>query len=416
MPPKRTLRLVDHERACRRVSIAPRRLRRPRACAEVAARDRPRSPPAPPRRLRAPPRPTSSTTARSATASAIAAFCSTSTTVTPRRLISAITSRELLDDPRREAERGLVEQQHARAGHQRAADREHLLLAAGEQAGALGPALAQDREQLVDARPGRRAPACRAPRARRRAGSPRRSGRRRCAAPRGPGRGRRGRCPRGRAPTRLRAGERDRAAVTCRAGRSVPESARSSVRLSRAVVAEHGGTAPSRDLRATRPRSALHRARVADVQVAHAEHGRSIVTGASLSSNSHHSSLLGWPVCRGTVSGHLICRSPAADARPQARRRYSATCLGSARAEAGAEAVDAVDERLEELLAARLVEVGEHRVLHVRDRAVAGREHLAPASTSATSTTRPWLAAGERTIRPSASSAISTSFMDCGVT
>ena len=37
---------------------------------------------------------------------------------------------DLSHDHRREAERGLVEQQQARARHQRAGDREHLLLAA----------------------------------------------------------------------------------------------------------------------------------------------------------------------------------------------------------------------------------------------------------------------------------------------
>ena len=60
---------------------------------------------------------------------------------------------ELGDDPRRETQRRLVEQQHARRGHQRAADREHLLLAAGQQAGALARALAEDREQLGHAGP-----------------------------------------------------------------------------------------------------------------------------------------------------------------------------------------------------------------------------------------------------------------------
>src|SRR5258708_17203647 len=47
---------------------------------------------------------------------------------------------DLLDDERREAERRLVEQQEARAAHQRAADRQHLLLAARERAAALAPA------------------------------------------------------------------------------------------------------------------------------------------------------------------------------------------------------------------------------------------------------------------------------------
>ena len=62
----------------------------------------------------------------------------------------------LLRDQRREAERGLVEQQQARAAHQRAADRQHLLLAAGQRAAALAHALLQQREQREDALRGRR--------------------------------------------------------------------------------------------------------------------------------------------------------------------------------------------------------------------------------------------------------------------
>ena len=42
-----------------------------------------------------------------------------------------------LDIDRREALGRLVEQQHARLGHQRPADRQHLLLAAAERAGDL---------------------------------------------------------------------------------------------------------------------------------------------------------------------------------------------------------------------------------------------------------------------------------------
>ncbi len=50
------------------------------------------------------------------------------------------------DDQRREPFRRLVHQQHARIAHQRAADREHLLLAARERAGGLLLALLQARE------------------------------------------------------------------------------------------------------------------------------------------------------------------------------------------------------------------------------------------------------------------------------
>jgi hypothetical protein len=58
---------------------------------------------------------------------------------------------DLLHDQRREAERGLVEQQVARLGHQRAPEGEHLLLAAGEVAGELLAALGEAREEGVDA-------------------------------------------------------------------------------------------------------------------------------------------------------------------------------------------------------------------------------------------------------------------------
>src|SRR6266851_4855691 len=58
---------------------------------------------------------------------------------------------DLLDDERREAERGLVEQQEARPTHQRAADRQHLLLAAGERAAALALAPLEDGKEREDA-------------------------------------------------------------------------------------------------------------------------------------------------------------------------------------------------------------------------------------------------------------------------
>ena len=53
---------------------------------------------------------------------------------------------------RREPHRRLVEQQELRPRHERAGDREHLLLAAGERAGALASALLQDGKVLVDHR------------------------------------------------------------------------------------------------------------------------------------------------------------------------------------------------------------------------------------------------------------------------
>jgi hypothetical protein len=55
-----------------------------------------------------------------------------------------------LDQQRREAHRRLVHQQQARPAHQRAPDRQHLLLAAGEGAGELAVALGQRGEQPVD--------------------------------------------------------------------------------------------------------------------------------------------------------------------------------------------------------------------------------------------------------------------------
>ena len=60
-------------------------------------------------------------------------------------------SEDLAHDRRCEAERGLVAQQEPRPAHQRARDRQHLLLAAGQAAGRLPPSLAEDGE---DGEPG----------------------------------------------------------------------------------------------------------------------------------------------------------------------------------------------------------------------------------------------------------------------
>ena len=68
---------------------------------------------------------------------------------------------EFLDDDRREAFERLVEQQQRRIGHQRARDRQHLLLAAGELIAEIAPSLGKAGKQIVDrlAGPsGRRAP------------------------------------------------------------------------------------------------------------------------------------------------------------------------------------------------------------------------------------------------------------------
>ena len=58
---------------------------------------------------------------------------------------------QVLDDRRREALGGLVHHEERRVGEQSAADREHLLLTAGELCAAVSLALGEPREELVDA-------------------------------------------------------------------------------------------------------------------------------------------------------------------------------------------------------------------------------------------------------------------------
>ena len=72
------------------------------------------------------------------------------TIVVPRRWISRTTSSSWPTIGRRQAERQLVDHQQLGPGHERAAERQHLLLAAGEVAGHLVAALLEDREQLED--------------------------------------------------------------------------------------------------------------------------------------------------------------------------------------------------------------------------------------------------------------------------
>ena len=79
---------------------------------------------------------------------------------------------DLPDDARGEAKGGLVQQEQARPRHQATADGEHLLLAAGEEAGALRAALGQDREHVVDPLVVSRAPAAPRTASHRPAGSP----------------------------------------------------------------------------------------------------------------------------------------------------------------------------------------------------------------------------------------------------
>ena len=98
-------------------------------------------------------RPTSSTYAVCASCSAMCAFCSTTSTVRPFGVVQVLDDAEdLRHEQRREAERRLVEQQQPRALHERAREREHLLLAAAERAGLLVAPLLDPREVRLDAR------------------------------------------------------------------------------------------------------------------------------------------------------------------------------------------------------------------------------------------------------------------------
>src|SRR5664279_5978884 len=58
--------------------------------------------------------------------------------------------KDLLDQDRRETERGFVKHQQARVGHQSATDRQHLLLAARKVAGHPSSQIGQLGEQVVD--------------------------------------------------------------------------------------------------------------------------------------------------------------------------------------------------------------------------------------------------------------------------
>src|SRR5262245_62241458 len=67
-------------------------------------------------------------------------------------LVEIANDREdLLDDEGRETERRLVEEQEARAAHQRAGDGQHLLLAARQGAAALIEPFLESREDGADA-------------------------------------------------------------------------------------------------------------------------------------------------------------------------------------------------------------------------------------------------------------------------
>ena len=96
-------------------------------------------------------RPRSSTIASAAHSSASRACCSTSSSarcVLPLQPFEP--GQQRLDDDRRQAFERLVHQQQRRVAHQRAADRQHLLLAARQLVAAVAPPLGQRREEIVD--------------------------------------------------------------------------------------------------------------------------------------------------------------------------------------------------------------------------------------------------------------------------
>ena len=95
--------------------------------------------------------------------SAISACCSTRMKAVPSSASHLARSRaQLLDDDRRQALQRLVEQEQRRVGHQRARDRQHLLLAAGELVALVAPPLVRGagtarRSRSRSQRPGRAA-------------------------------------------------------------------------------------------------------------------------------------------------------------------------------------------------------------------------------------------------------------------
>ena len=97
-------------------------------------------------------RPVSMRTAWSARSSASEAFCSTIRRLTPSsRLMRAERAKDFRHHERREAERGLVEHQQARAHEQRARDRQHLLLAARQRSRLLAAPLGEARKEAEHA-------------------------------------------------------------------------------------------------------------------------------------------------------------------------------------------------------------------------------------------------------------------------
>ena len=78
--------------------------------------------------------------------------CSTRMTGHPSAWMARTISQELLDDGRGQAQGQLVDDQQAGLGHERHAQAELLLLAAGQVPRHLVPAVLQPREQLQDPR------------------------------------------------------------------------------------------------------------------------------------------------------------------------------------------------------------------------------------------------------------------------
>jgi len=156
---------------------------------------------------------------------------------------------QLLDDERRQTEGRLVEQHQARPQHQRAADRQHLLLATAQRPGHLRAPLLEPREFAIEpARYRWRSRRGLAASSRRAANSPRRSCGQRCRAPLEHGRSRDARCPRWR-------GQRS----VCRRSRSRRSSGPSAKRAQRrrlagAVGAEQRDNTASASSKSSRAR------------------------------------------------------------------------------------------------------------------------------------------------------------------
>ena len=86
---------------------------------------------------------------RSHSATVWIARCSTSRMVTPRSRIEAERLEDGVDGERRQPERGLVEEEQLRLGHEGAGDGELLLLAPAQQARCAPAEVAQHGKELV---------------------------------------------------------------------------------------------------------------------------------------------------------------------------------------------------------------------------------------------------------------------------